>query len=427
MSTQIAHPADAIAGRRSLRTERLLVPAGSITTAGNAFQITAAAILVFRAGQTTLSVGWLFIAVSIPQVLFAFLFGRLADKVDRRLLSVTADLISAVTALALPVWLWLHGPTTLGSYLANFLLATTAALFMPASNALIRERIQDQRLGKFNSHYEMATNVGMLMASSSAGFLVVVFGPTPLFVFNSGTFIASAILTWLIGRKPLTVAPAGTGTEAAETEAAKTDDVRPAARPAAQPIKRLALLFTAGNANLMVSNVILTTLILQYFRQSPWMIGVVDALAGFGFIVGAACYGRISTRIKGLNLAVLGSLGCMTMVIFEPLGPYVLMSVIPFAAFFFANGRIAARTLLMRASPVDKVGRIFGGAQAFGLALGIAATVGLSVLADATRIPYAFWGLVILVDAIVVGTYISLVRPLSALSKQPEILEATAA
>ncbi len=426
MSIDISPSTDTIAVRRSRLTELLLVPAGFMTTAGNAFQITAAAILVFRAGQTTLSVGWLFIAVSIPQVLFSVLFGRLVDKVDRRMLSVTADLISAVTALALPVWLWLHGPTTLGSYLANFLLAATAALFMPASNALIRERIQEQRLGKFNSHYEMATNAGILMASSSAGFLVVVFGPTPLFVFNSGTFIASAILTYLIGRKPLTVASAGAGTEAAQTEAAATDDVRPMAT-SAQPVKRLALLFTAGNANLMVSNVILTALILHYFHQSPWMIGVVDALAGFGFIVGAACYGWISTKIKGLNLAVLGSLGCMTMVIFEPLGPYVLMSVIPFAAFCFANGRIAARTLLMRASPVDKVGRIFGGAQAFGLALGIAATVGLSVLADATSIPYAFWGLVVLVDVIALGTYISLVRPLSALEKRPEIFEATVA
>ena len=38
----------------------------------------------------------------------------------------------------------------------------------------------------------MATNTGMLMASSLAGFLVLAFGVTPLFVFNSLTFVASA-------------------------------------------------------------------------------------------------------------------------------------------------------------------------------------------------------------------------------------------
>src|SRR5262245_19961136 len=132
MSTPAAvSSAEAI--RRSKIAERLLVPAGFITTAGNAFQITAAAILVFTAEKTTLSVGWLFIAVSIPQVALAVMFGKLAHRVDRRMLCVVAELISAVSAFALPVWLWLGGPADLGSYVANFLLAATTALFMPAS------------------------------------------------------------------------------------------------------------------------------------------------------------------------------------------------------------------------------------------------------------------------------------------------------
>jgi MFS family permease len=399
--------------RRSRLTERQLVAAGFITTAGNAFQITAAAIMVFRAENTTLSVGWLFIAVSIPQVVLSVMFGRLVDRMDRRILCVIADVVSAVTAFALPLWMWFGGPVSLGSYLANFLLAVTAALFMPASNALVKERVLDGRLGRFNSRYEMGTNTGMLLASSSAGFLIVIFGATPLLVFNAFTFVGSAVLTWFIGARPA----AGTSSTSDGEDAAAAGPATPVRR---QPIKRLALLYTAGNANLMVSNVILTTIVLQHWKQSPWVIGVVDALAGVGFIIGAACYPWISARIKGLHLAVLGQLGCMTMVIFEPLHYIALMSVIPVAAFCFANGRIAARTLLMQASPVERVGRIFGGAQAFGLALGVAATVGLSAVADGISVPWAFWGLVILVDAIAVGTYLSLRKPLSETGKAPE-------
>lgn len=408
--------------RRSKRAERLLVPAGFITTAGNAFQITAAAILVFTAEKTTLSVGWLFIAVSIPQVALSVMFGRLADKVDRRMLCVAADLVSAMSAFALPIWLWIGGPTDVGSYIANFMLATTTALFMPASNALVKERVIDERLGKFNAHYEMATNTGMLLASSLAGFLVIWFGPTPLFVFNSLTFIASAILTYAIGRKPATAPPVAT----AAAEATPVETAAPA--PVNQPIKRLALLYTNGNIGLMVANTILTTLILHTFNQGAWLIGVVDALAGAGFLIGAASYGWVSQRIKGLNLAVLGMLGNLTMLALQPTHYIVLMVCIPFAGFCFAQGRIAARTLLMRASPEEKTGRIFGGAQALGLALGIAATVSLSALADATTVPYAFWGLAILQGAIAIGTYLSLVKPLAAPAKKPtEILEATAA
>ncbi|MET7400236.1 MFS transporter [Dactylosporangium sp. NPDC005572] len=403
------------ADRRSRMTERQLVAAGFITTAGNAFQITAAAIMVFRAENTTLSVGWLFIAVSIPQVVLAVIFGRLVDRMDRRILCVLADLVSAVTAFALPIWMWLGGPVSLGSYLANFLLACTAALFMPASNALVKERVLDGRLGRFNSRYEMGTNTGMLLASSSAGFLIVGVGATPLLVFNAFTFVASAILTWFVGAKPA-------GAPTAATSEDGESPVQAAAPAARQPIKRLALLYTAGNANLMVSNVILTTIVLQHWKVGPWVIGVVDALAGLGFIIGAACYPWLSTRIKLLRLAVLGQLGCMTMVIFEPVHYIVLMAVIPVAAFCFANGRIAARTLLMQASPVEQVGRIFGGAQAFGLALGVAATVGLSAVADAFSVPWAFWGLVVLVDVIAVGTYLSLVKPMAAVERKAEVV-----
>jgi MFS family permease len=397
--------------QRSKRAERLLIPAGFVTTAGNAFQITAASILVFQAENTTLSVGWLFIAVSIPQVALAFLFGRLVDKVDRRMLCVVADLVSALSAFALPIWLWIGGPTDLGSYIANFILAATAALFMPASNALVKERVADQRLGKFNAHFEMATNSGMLLASSVAGFLVIWFGATPLFVFNSLTFIASAVLTYFIGRKPA---------KPVVTEETTEQQAGPVVPPVAahRPIRRLALLFTSGNLNLMVSNTILTVLILQTFNQGAWLIGVVDALAGAGFIIGAGVYGRIAGKVPVLKLALIGTLGCCVMIVLEPLHYVVLMVVIPFAAFFFAQGRIAARTLLMQASPEERVGRIFGGAQALGLALGIGGTVGLSALADAVGVPYAFWGLAAIIAAIVIGTYISLVKPMTAIDRE---------
>jgi MFS family permease len=430
MSIDTAPPVEPTTVQRSKLAERLLIPAGFITTAGNAFQITAAAILVFQAGQTTLSVGWLFIAVSIPQVALALMFGRLVDKVDRRLLCVAADLVSAVMAFALPVWLWIGGPTTLGSYLANFFLAVSAALFMPASNALVKERVRDDRLGKFNSRFEMATNSGMLLASALAGFLVIAFGATALFVFNSITFVASAVLIYFVGRKPENEPQAAAGVTAGDTT---VGDSATGAEPVAAtptvggPIRRLTLLFTSGNINLMVSNVILTALILRTFDQGVWLIGVVDALAGIGFIIGAACYGWVSVRISGLRLALLGALGCMAMVALEPLHYIVLMVVIPFAAFCFAQGRIAARTLLMRASPVDRVGRVFGGAQALGLALGVCATVGLSALADATSVRYAFWALAVLISGIVIATYVSLVKSMQVVETKKPILEPAAA
>jgi MFS family permease len=420
MSIDSSLSADAIDLPRSRHTERLLIPAAFITTAGNAFQLTAAAIMVFRAGQTALSVGWLFIAVAIPQVALAMLFGRLVDKVDRRTLSVAADLVSAVTALALPVWLWIGGAATLGSYLANFLLACSAALFMPASNALIKERIRDQRLGTFNARYEMATNAGMLTANVLAGILFVAVGPIPLFIFNSGTFVASAVLTYLIGRQPSKAALAGAG------EAGASAGARPAGAPAAQPIRRLALLLINATLGLVVANTLLTVVILHNFHKGPWLIGVVDALAFCGFLAGGACYPWISSRIRPLQLAVFSMLANLVMWCIEPLHYIVLMSAIPVGGFCYALTRISSRTLLMRASPPDRVGRVFGTTQAAGLALTILATAGMSALADATTVPLAFWALGVLQAGLAIGAYISLVKPMSALGKPAGVLEPAA-
>ncbi len=421
MTIDTAAPADdATAIARSKRSERLLLPATFITNAGNAFQLTAATVLVFRAGNTTLSVGWLFIAVAIPQVAFSVLFGRLADRLDRRLLSVAADLISAVTAFALPVWLWLDGSVTLGSYVANFVLAVTAALFMPASNALMKERVSDSRLGLFISRFEIANNAAGLIAAGLAGVLVTALGVTPLLVFNAGTFLASAVLTYLIGPKPATVTPAAeleAPLAAAEETPVRVD----------QPIRRLALLFANWNIGILVANTILATLILHTFHKGPWLLGVSDAGAFVGFLVGAACYPWISARIGGLNLTALGMIGNLVMFCIQPLHYIALLICIPIAGFCFAQGKIASRTLLMRASPADRVGRIFGGTNAFALAVGITANLALATLADRTQVPYAFWALAAIQAAILVGAYLSLVRPLSAKAEPAEILEASAA
>jgi MFS family permease len=413
--------ADPVSLQRSKHAARLLIPAAFITTAGNAFQITAAAILVFRAGHSAVAVGWLFIAVSVPQVVLSLVFGRLADRIDRKTLCVASDLISAAIAFALPVWLWLHLSTTQGSYLFSFLLACSATLFMPASNALFKERIRDDLLVGYNARYEMATNAGMLLAASTAGFLMGRFGATPLFVFNSGTFVASAALTYFIGRKP----------EKAAAPAAAPDGTAAAKpQPVYGPIRRLGLLYASGNINLMVANVLLTVLILGTFHQGPWLVGVVDALAGAGFIVGAACHGWIAARFPSLWIALGCSLVCCLTIVLEPANYIVLMCVIPFAGFFFVNFRIAARTMLMKASPQERVGRIFGGTQAFGLGLGIAATYGLaslagtshvSFLAGTNPVPLAFFALAALVGSIAVATSLSLVKPLAALQAKSAV------
>ncbi|MFL6139760.1 MAG: MFS transporter [Frankiaceae bacterium] len=389
----------------SRRAERYLIPATVITTMGNAFQITAAAILVFRATHTALGVGWLFIAASIPQMVFSLPFGQLADKYDRRTLCIVADVLSAVVALALPIWLWLDGPKDIGTYAATFLLAVLTALFLPASSSLIKERIRDERIGPFNARFEMATQAGILMASSAAGFLVQFFGATPLFLVNAGTFVVSALCSIAIGPRFRT-APAES--EAATEDAARTASAK--RKPLGAVAIRLMVLYGSGTVMVVLTNSLLTVLILQTFRAGPGFIGAVDAVIGASFLIGAAMYARTSPHIPLRWMAIGGYLITCAMQLVLPISLLVLMLAIPVTGFCFAQGRIATRTLLMQAIPVERSGFVFGATQAFGLTYSVSATIGLTTLADHTAVKYGFYGLAILVAATVLIAGVPLLR-----------------
>jgi len=398
MSLNVVGSAGAIDVHRSKFAERLIIPASFITMSGNAFQITAASILVYHADANAVAVGWVFIALSLPGAALAWIFGKLVDKADRRALSVIADVSSAVIAFSLPVWLWSGGSRTIGSYVTTFLLACSAALFMPASNALVKERVADERLGRFNAHFELSTNAGMLVGSGLAGVLYVAFGPVPLFIFNAGTFLCSAVLTYLIGRKPPVTAVV--------TQPEDEDAATPV--PGDPRVRRMALLYVNASLGLVVASPLLLVVILHNFHQGPWLVGVSDALAFVGFLIGAALFPKVSAKVSLLPLAVIAMLANVVLWCLEPLNYITLICLIPLGGIVYALTRIAARTLLTRASPHDKVGRIFGGTQAVGLALAVLVTVVLSWLADATRVQYAFWTLGAIQALLAIGAYLSL-------------------
>jgi MFS family permease len=396
---------------RSSRAEQLLLPAAFITNLGNSVQLTAASVLVFTAERTTLSVGWLFIAVAIPQMLLSLFFGRLADRFDRRTLCIIADLASAAAAVALPVWLFFGGPANLAAYLASFALAAVGALFMPASNALIKERISADRLGPFNANFEIAVQAGTLLSAAAGGFMIQFFGVRPLFLFNGVTFLASAAFLFAMGRRRVAAA----ATAGSPGERAETPPVENA------PLVRLGLLYALGNIVIMVGNTILLVLIIQAFRQGIGILGVVDALFGIGVVIAAAAYKRASKRTTTLRIALVGYLGFAVVLALETIHVGVLMAVIPLAGLTFGLARISARTMLMSTAPEHKVGWVFGATNAFGLASGAVATVLISLLIDHTTAQYGFYVLALLVAVVGSLTIAALRRPLTVRQPVPAL------
>ncbi|THV29112.1 MFS transporter [Glycomyces paridis] len=359
------------------RAERLLLPATFATSLGNGIQLVAAAVLVFTTGESALAVGWLFIAVSVPPALLSLWFGTVADRFDRRTLCLAADLASAAAALVLPAWMIAGGEPGPVAYATAFALALLAAMFMPASNALIKERVHPSRVARFSAHYEMVLQLGMLLAASIGGFLIHFVGTTPLFVFNGATFLASAAAMWALRRAPRV--------ESATVESAAD------AGPADAPLVRLGLLYALCQVMTMVSNTTLIVLVYEGFGRGAGVYGLVDALAGLGFCVAAALYTRVSGRHGQLRTAVAGGIGCALLSFVLPLHLAALLVCIPFAAFLVGLSRVGMRSLLLAAVPGHRAGRLFGAVNAAGLGLSAVMTVAVAFLADATHVRYGFY------------------------------------
>ncbi|MFE0579958.1 MFS transporter [Streptomyces sp. NPDC058874] len=391
-----------IAPPRPNRAERLLIPATFITNLGNGIQLTAASYLVFTEANTMLAVSWLMIAVTIPQVALSLFFGKLADRFDRRTLAMISDLASAAAAIGLPVWLALGGNPSTVSYVASFILSISAALFFPASNALIKERIPESRLAQFNGNSEIAIQAGTLASAALGGWVIVWVGTTSLFYFNAITFLVSAALLFFIGRRP-----AGEATRATEA-AAKAAAATVAASATRPPLARLALLYIIGNIVIIVGNSIMLVLVIDGFKSNAGYLGIVDALFGIGALFAAWAFKKISSRATVLKTALIGYLAFAVLLSLESLHLYAMMAVIPFAAIAFCVARISARTALMSAAPEEKTGFVFGATNAFGLAAGTAAVVLISLLVDSTNVKNGFYALSVLVVVIASLTILSL-------------------
>ncbi|MGW7437223.1 MFS transporter [Streptomyces sp. NPDC054849] len=414
-----------IAPHRPNRAERLLIPATFITNLGNGIQLTAASYLVFSEENTMLAVSWLMIAVTIPQVALSLFFGKLADRFDRRTLAMVSDLVSAAAAIALPIWLAFGGDPSTVSYVASFVLSISAALFFPASNALIKERIPESRLAQFNGNAEIAIQGGTLASAALGGWVIVWVGTTSLFYFNAITFLLSAALLFFMGRRPADVvlsAPEAAA-KAAAAAAAKLAGSR-------APLARLAVLYIIGNIVIIVGNSIMLVLVIEGFKSNAGYLGIVDALFGIGALFAAAVFKKVSSKATMLKTALIGYLAFSVLLVLESVHLYMMMAVIPFAAIAFCMARISARTALMSAAPEERTGFVFGATNAFGLAAGTVAVVLISLLVDATDVRNGFYALGVLVAVLATVTVISLRQhdretAAAAAAAQPEPVAAT--
>ena len=172
---------------------RRLYLAVATSELGDAFQYIALMWAALLAGGP-IGVIVVRLADSVPALLFGFHGGVLADRVSRRRLMVTADLLRA--AVLVPVAIaGLSGHLTLWALVvAAFLLTTGASYFDPAYGGALPALAGRDGVQAANALVRASGDALWLGGSAVAAALLTVVPLSAFFALNAGSFVISALL-----------------------------------------------------------------------------------------------------------------------------------------------------------------------------------------------------------------------------------------
>lgn len=360
------------------RGYRLLLTAGLISLAGDWILSVGLTYLVYRLTGSTLASGIMLLAWWLPQILLSSLAGVLADRWDRRLTMVFADLLLA--AGLFPLLLVHDAGQVWVVYLVAFWEGAVEQFFTPAQAASVPHLVDADELTAANGAYGQAQSVARLAGSAIGGVIAAYGGLTAVALSDAATFLVSAMLLARVrgyGTAPRTAGETG-GQRRAQAEWAA--GIRKCAR---DPILRLMIAFIAvTSVGEGISLALLAPFVSRVLHGDASAYGTILALQAVGGIAGGvliASYGhRLPTRmLVGAGSVLFGALDLMLFLYplalpgLWPAGLLIALAGLPGAALVAGY-----TTALQVQAGNDHRGRVFGAfatVQAAAILLGIAA------------------------------------------------------
>jgi MFS family permease len=153
-------------------------------------------VFVYDLTGSTLATGGMFIAQTLPRLLFGSIAGVFVDRWDRRRTMVAANLLCAAALLPL---LLVHGPGDLWLiYLAAFAQTACSLFFQPAEHALVPRLVGETQLLHANALNALNWELTRLVAPPLGGLIMVAFGMGSAVAVDGASFLVSAALIGLI-------------------------------------------------------------------------------------------------------------------------------------------------------------------------------------------------------------------------------------
>ncbi|MFL1426838.1 MULTISPECIES: MFS transporter [unclassified Nocardiopsis] len=357
-------------------------------------------------------------AVSALTGLFS---GLVVDRVDRRAVSVTANLLSALSMAALlvidTVWglnlAWFLALSVVGAVI-RVPGMTAQETLLPALARLGAEAAggdgRPVRMDRLVAVRETVGNVLLLAGPGLGGLLVALLGLSPaILLATAGTGLLAALATLLIDPRAGRVPARDPGP--VEVSGGKMSGGGASGGPVSQgPLRRAVADLADGwrflfrhrlvlgstlvsGVFIAVLSVLQTTLMPAYFTEQglPALTGLTLSAIAAGSIAGSALYAVFALRVRRRVWFVIGMAGAL--VGFAAVGsmasPWLVLGGAALAGFLFAPAGGVLGVLTIEATPDAVRGRVLGAQNTVMLSAPALVSAPLAAVASVAGLPVA--------------------------------------
>ena len=175
------------------RDFRVLLSSQGVSALGDAVSFTALPLLVLALTGSGLAMGVVGALQTLPDLVFGMVAGALADRHDRKRMMFLADLGRAVLTAAIPISVFLGGPTMVVILIVAAPLSTLRALFLAAYTASVPALVGRSQVARANSYFEAVYSIGYIVGPAIAGVLSSTIGPGPTLAIDAVSFGLSGL------------------------------------------------------------------------------------------------------------------------------------------------------------------------------------------------------------------------------------------
>jgi MFS family permease len=351
-------PYGVLRGNRNLQ---LLFGGQVVSSFGDWLYVLALGILAYEITGSATVVAVLTFARLLPYAVLLPFSGVLADRGNRKVLMISADLGRGACMLGL---LFAGSEETLWiAYPLVFLATVFSSLFQPAMSSVLPAIVGDEeKLVEANSIWSQMDSVSYVLGPALGGVLALLGAPELAFVINGATFLVSAASLLFVHIPPREAPETAEGDEEEGWLSETLAGFRFLFREnegvlAALTVAFVGLTFTGGGIWTFI--LVLSD---EAFGLGTEGSGFLNSVYGVGGVVGGLAAGYLASKVR-LGPAVIWSIGAGSVVFIclgiSPAGvlPFVIMFVVGILDIMVdVNGT----TIIQTGTPEELLGRVFG-------------------------------------------------------------------